>query len=61
VLHVAEGRLRALVGELIASSDVETLQTDDFTRNVRVAAMVECARAEELQVRGMVDWMTPTR
>ena len=35
----------------------ETLQCDDFARNVRVAAMVECARADELHVRGMVDWM----
>lgn len=57
LLHVAEARLRSLISELIASSDVETLQTDDFARNVRIAAMVECARAEELQVRGMVDWM----
>ncbi len=57
LLHVAEGRLRSLISELIASSDVETLQSDDFARNVRVAAMVESARAEELQVRGMVDWM----
>ncbi len=57
LLHVAEGRLRALIAELIASSDVETLLANDFARNVRVAAMVECARAEELQVRGMLDWM----
>jgi len=60
LLHVAEGRLRSLISELIASSDLETLQCDDLARNVRVAAMVECARAEELHVRGMVDWMKAT-
>ena len=57
LLHVAEGRLRSLVSELIASSDLETLQCDDFARNVRVAAMVECARAEALHGRGVVDWV----
>ena len=60
LLHVAEGRLRSLISELISSSDIETLQGDDFARNVRVAAMVECARADELHVRGMVDWMEST-
>lgn len=60
LLHVAEGRLRSLINELIGSSDLETLQCDDLARNVRVAAMVECARAQELHVRGMVDWMEST-
>jgi len=60
LLHVAEGRLRSMINELIVSSDVETLQSDDLARNVRVAAMVECARAEDLQVRGMVDWLEAT-
>ena len=58
LLHVAEGRLRSLINELIASSDLETLRRDEFARNVRAAAMVECARAEDLHVRSMVDWMT---
>jgi hypothetical protein len=57
LLHVAEGRQRALINELISSSDTATLLRDDFARNVRVAAMVECARAGELHVRGMVAWM----
>jgi len=60
LLHVAEGRLRSLINELIASSDLDTLRRDEVARNIRVAAMVECARAEELQVLGMVDWMAAT-
>ncbi|NKB87668.1 MAG: hypothetical protein GKS06_05555 [Acidobacteria bacterium] len=58
LLHVAEGRLRSLIEELMSSSDIAVLRDDDFARHVRVAAMVECARADELHVRGMVDCMT---
>jgi hypothetical protein len=57
LLHVAEDRLRSLINELISSSDTDVLLHDEFARNVRVAAMVECARAEETHVRGMVEWM----
>jgi hypothetical protein len=60
LLDVAEGRLRSLISELIDSSDLETLAHDDFARHVRVAAMVECARAEQLHVRVMADWALAT-
>ncbi len=60
LLDVAEGRLRSLISELIESSDLEALAHDEFARHVRVSAMVECARAEQLHVQAMVDWARAT-
>ncbi|HJO05398.1 MAG TPA: hypothetical protein QGG47_15640 [Acidobacteriota bacterium] len=56
LLHVAEGRVRSLIGELIQSSDLKVLADDRFARSVRVASHCEAAYASEVCVLGMLRW-----
>ncbi len=56
LLHVAEGRLRSLISELIQSSDLKVLLDDSFARSVRLAVQCEAAYAAEARVLGMLRW-----
>lgn len=54
LLQVAESRLRALIGELTESSDLEFLMQEPLARNIRVAALCEVAHAQRAMLLGMV-------
>ena len=56
LLHVAEGRIRSLIGELIQSSDLKVLVDDPFARSVRIATHCEEAYASEAGVLGWLRW-----
>ncbi len=56
LLHVAEGRIRSLIGELIQSSDLRVLADDPFARSVRIATHCEAAYASEASALGMLRW-----
>jgi len=53
LLQVAEARLRALIGELTDSSDLETLLQEPVARAIRAAALRENAHAQREIVRGL--------
>lgn len=55
LLQVAENRLRALIGELTSSSDLELLLREPLARHIRVAAMCEVAHARRATVRGLLE------
>lgn len=56
LLHVAEGRIRSLIGELIQSSDLKVLGDDPLARSVRIATHCEAAYASETRILGMLRW-----
>jgi len=54
LLQVAEGRLRALIGDLTSSSDLDQLAQDELARNLRVAAMCEIAHARRTSLEALL-------